>query len=165
MDFKETGWGDMDCTDLVQDRDQWILLVNIVMNLQIPWHFKKFLSSWATGSFSRMTQLNGVTYLISQLSHTYYNVQMNLLDTYCNCSKKLSLFFRFYFQLDHATFITVSWPMNYLLVLHTTSLSLSVMVKWLVDLLAVCEEPSYNPGMETSYNGRGFLWFSSVCPA
>jgi hypothetical protein len=22
MDFKETGWGDMDCTDLVQDRDQ-----------------------------------------------------------------------------------------------------------------------------------------------
>jgi hypothetical protein len=44
---------------------------------------------------------------------------------------------------------------NDLLVLLTISLSLSVMVRWLEDLLPVCEGPSHNPGMGTCYNGRG----------
>jgi hypothetical protein len=36
MDIGETGWGGMDLFDLVQDRDQWRALVNMVMNLRVP---------------------------------------------------------------------------------------------------------------------------------
>jgi hypothetical protein len=36
LDLKETGWGDMGCIDLDEDRDQWRALVNTVMNLQVP---------------------------------------------------------------------------------------------------------------------------------
>jgi hypothetical protein len=36
MDLRETGWDDMDWIDLVQDRDKWRALVNIVMNLWVP---------------------------------------------------------------------------------------------------------------------------------
>jgi hypothetical protein len=36
MDLREIGWFDMDWIDLVQDRDQWMALVNTVMNLQVP---------------------------------------------------------------------------------------------------------------------------------
>jgi hypothetical protein len=32
----EIGWDDMDWVDVVQDRDQWRALVNVVMNLQFP---------------------------------------------------------------------------------------------------------------------------------
>jgi hypothetical protein len=30
------GWGGMDWTDLAQDREQWMALVNTVMNLRVP---------------------------------------------------------------------------------------------------------------------------------
>jgi hypothetical protein len=36
MDLRETGWDDMDCVDLAQDRDEWKALVNTVMNLRVP---------------------------------------------------------------------------------------------------------------------------------
>jgi transcription termination factor 2 len=36
MDLKETGGDGMDWIDLAQDRDQWRVLVNMVMNLQVP---------------------------------------------------------------------------------------------------------------------------------
>jgi hypothetical protein len=36
MDLREIGWGGMDSTDLAQDRDQWSVLVNTVMNLRVP---------------------------------------------------------------------------------------------------------------------------------
>jgi len=36
MDLQEVGWGAMDWTDLVQDRDRWRSLVNAVINLQVP---------------------------------------------------------------------------------------------------------------------------------
>jgi hypothetical protein len=36
MDLRETGWCNMDWTDLSQDRDQSRALVNTVMNLRIP---------------------------------------------------------------------------------------------------------------------------------
>jgi hypothetical protein len=36
MDLTETGWNNMDWTDLAQDRDQWRALVNTVMNPQLP---------------------------------------------------------------------------------------------------------------------------------
>jgi hypothetical protein len=32
MDLREIGLGGMDWTDLAQDRDQWMVLVNTVMN-------------------------------------------------------------------------------------------------------------------------------------
>jgi hypothetical protein len=36
MDLREIGWDGMDWTDLAQDVDQWRVLVNTVMNLQVP---------------------------------------------------------------------------------------------------------------------------------
>jgi hypothetical protein len=36
MDLRETEWDGMDWIDLTQDRDQWMALVNTVMNLRAP---------------------------------------------------------------------------------------------------------------------------------
>jgi hypothetical protein len=36
MDLREIEWGGMDWIDLVQDRDQWMALVNMVMNFIVP---------------------------------------------------------------------------------------------------------------------------------
>jgi hypothetical protein len=36
MIFREIGWGGMGWADLAQDRNQWRVLVNTVMNLQVP---------------------------------------------------------------------------------------------------------------------------------
>jgi hypothetical protein len=36
MDLREIGWDDMDWIYLAQDRDQWMVLVNTVMNLWVP---------------------------------------------------------------------------------------------------------------------------------
>jgi hypothetical protein len=36
MDLGETGWGVVDCTDLVQDSDQWWALVSTVINFLVP---------------------------------------------------------------------------------------------------------------------------------
>jgi hypothetical protein len=36
MELREIGWGGMDWIDLTQDRDQWIALVNMVMNVWVP---------------------------------------------------------------------------------------------------------------------------------
>jgi hypothetical protein len=36
MDLREKGWDGMDWIGLVQDRDQWRALVNMVMNLSVP---------------------------------------------------------------------------------------------------------------------------------
>jgi hypothetical protein len=36
MNLEEVGCGAMDWIDLVQDRDQWRALENMVMNLQVP---------------------------------------------------------------------------------------------------------------------------------
>jgi hypothetical protein len=35
-DLKEIGWELADWIELAQDRDKWLALVNMVMNLQIP---------------------------------------------------------------------------------------------------------------------------------
>jgi hypothetical protein len=34
--LRETGWDGMDWLDLAQDRDQWRVLLNTVMNLRVP---------------------------------------------------------------------------------------------------------------------------------
>jgi hypothetical protein len=36
MDLREIGWDGRDWIELVQDRDQWTVLVNTVMNLPVP---------------------------------------------------------------------------------------------------------------------------------
>jgi hypothetical protein len=36
MDIREMGWDGMDWIDLAQDRDQWMALVNTVINLRVP---------------------------------------------------------------------------------------------------------------------------------
>jgi hypothetical protein len=36
MDHREIGWGGMDWIDLAQDKDQWQVLVNTVINLRVP---------------------------------------------------------------------------------------------------------------------------------
>ena len=36
MDLQEVGCGAMDWIDLAQDRDRWLTLVNMVMNLWVP---------------------------------------------------------------------------------------------------------------------------------
>jgi hypothetical protein len=36
IDLRERGWDRMDWIDLAQDRDQWMALVNAVMNLRVP---------------------------------------------------------------------------------------------------------------------------------
>ena len=36
MDLQEGGCGVMDWIDLAQDRDRWPVLVNVVMNFQVP---------------------------------------------------------------------------------------------------------------------------------
>jgi hypothetical protein len=36
IDLREIGWDGADWIDLAQDRDQWRVLVNTVMNLRVP---------------------------------------------------------------------------------------------------------------------------------
>jgi hypothetical protein len=36
MDLREIGWDVMDWIDLAQDKDQWRVPVNTVMNLRVP---------------------------------------------------------------------------------------------------------------------------------
>jgi hypothetical protein len=36
IDLGEIGWGDVDWIGLVQDRDQWTALVNMVINFRVP---------------------------------------------------------------------------------------------------------------------------------
>jgi hypothetical protein len=44
-----------------QDRGRWRTLVDIVMNLRVPYNIGKFMSSCTTGGLSRRAQLHAVT--------------------------------------------------------------------------------------------------------
>jgi hypothetical protein len=58
MDLREIGWDDVDWIDLAQDRDQWRALLNMVMNLPVPYNAENVLSGCTIGSFSRKAQLH-----------------------------------------------------------------------------------------------------------
>jgi hypothetical protein len=61
MDLREICWGNMDWIDVAYDRDQWMALVNMVINLRVPKNTGKFLSSYTIGGFSRRAQLHEVS--------------------------------------------------------------------------------------------------------
>jgi len=45
MYLREFGCGDMDWIDLDEDRDRWRTLVNVVLNLVVPYSVGNFLTS------------------------------------------------------------------------------------------------------------------------
>jgi hypothetical protein len=57
IDLREIGWDGIDWIDLAEDRDQWMALVNTVMNLRVPQNAENFLSGCTIGSFSGRAQL------------------------------------------------------------------------------------------------------------
>jgi len=61
MDLRKTGWEGVDRIHLAHDRDQWWVLVNMVMNLWVTWKAQNFLTSWMTISFSRRMLFHGVS--------------------------------------------------------------------------------------------------------
>jgi hypothetical protein len=61
MDLREIGWKDVGWTHLTQDKYQWRVLVNTVMNLRIPLQAGNFLTSWVTSNLSRRTLLHGLS--------------------------------------------------------------------------------------------------------
>jgi hypothetical protein len=52
VDLRELGWGGTEWINLAQDRNQWRVLVNKVMNLRVPYNASKFLSDCTVDSFS-----------------------------------------------------------------------------------------------------------------
>jgi hypothetical protein len=61
MVLREIRWVGMDWIDMAQDRDQWMALVNTIMNRRFPKNVGNFLSSCTPSVFSRRSQLHGVT--------------------------------------------------------------------------------------------------------
>jgi len=45
IDLREVGWEDVDWIHLAQDRNEWWDLVNMVLNLRVPYNSGEFLSS------------------------------------------------------------------------------------------------------------------------
>jgi len=45
MEIQEVGCGDTNWIELAQDRDRWQSLVNVVMNLRVPYNVANFLTS------------------------------------------------------------------------------------------------------------------------
>jgi hypothetical protein len=62
----------MDWIDLAQDWDQWKAVMNTEMNPLLPQNVEKFMSSCATGGFTRRTQLHAFSYLVMQFVRTVY---------------------------------------------------------------------------------------------
>jgi hypothetical protein len=50
MNLNEIVWENVDCMHLAQDRDQWRVLVNTILNLGVPWRAGNFLTSWMKDS-------------------------------------------------------------------------------------------------------------------
>jgi hypothetical protein len=59
MDLMELEWEGVDWIHLDQDRDQWLALVNTVMNIWVPQKLGYLLAVLVTVSLSRRTLLLG----------------------------------------------------------------------------------------------------------
>jgi hypothetical protein len=66
MDIKEIVWEGVDWIHVAQERNQWRLLVNTVMNYRVLWKSGKFLSMWVTVSFSRRILFQDVSFVSSR---------------------------------------------------------------------------------------------------
>jgi hypothetical protein len=60
---REMGWSSMDWINLTRDRDWLRALMNMIMNLPVPWNVGKFLSSCRNVSLSRRAQFHEVSLL------------------------------------------------------------------------------------------------------
>jgi hypothetical protein len=58
---REIEWEGVDWIHLIQDRDQWHVFVNKVMDPWVPWKAGNFLTSWVTISFSKRTLLHAAS--------------------------------------------------------------------------------------------------------
>jgi hypothetical protein len=63
--LREKGWGSGYCSNLAQDREQCMAIMNMEISLQVPLNVWIYLSIWGTGGFSRQTPLHWVGYLVS----------------------------------------------------------------------------------------------------
>jgi hypothetical protein len=45
MDLRETAWKYVDLIHLAQDKDQWQVVLNTIMNLRVPQKARNFLTS------------------------------------------------------------------------------------------------------------------------
>ena len=67
MDLQEMGRGVMDRIDLAQDRVRWWALVNMVINLCVPYNAGNFVTDWGPVSFSGRSLLHGVDWFVGWL--------------------------------------------------------------------------------------------------
>ena len=60
MDLQIVGWWGIDWIDLVQDRDRWRAVLNLVINLRVRYNAGNFLTSWEPVNISRRPVFHGV---------------------------------------------------------------------------------------------------------
>jgi hypothetical protein len=65
MDLGGIGWDGVDWISLAQDRDTWRALVNVVLNLRVPYNAGKLSNGFTTDGFSSSAQLHRVGWLVS----------------------------------------------------------------------------------------------------
>jgi hypothetical protein len=70
--IRELRWDAMNWIDLLEDRDKWRALVNMVMNPHVPKIVGKFLSSCTTSGFSR-SSLNSMKLVLGATK--YFSVK------------------------------------------------------------------------------------------
>jgi hypothetical protein len=63
MDLREIGWDGVAWIDLAQDRNRWSALVDMVMNLRVPYNAGKLSSGCTTDGRYSSAQLHTVSYI------------------------------------------------------------------------------------------------------